>query len=73
MNTVLYSLAFPHDRLYMKCVVYGIYILELIQSILSIYFGIQIFVAGFGDIEAINKVGVGWLSIAIFTVIGELS
>ena len=71
-KTVLYSLAFPHDRVYMKCVVYGIYILELIQSILSIYYGFQKFVIGFGDDEVIGRVEMGWLSVPFLTAIGEL-
>ena len=73
IKTVLYSLAFPHDCVYMKCVVYGIYILELIQSILSIYSGFQKFVTGFGDDEVIDQIEMEWLSIPILTAIGELS
>ena len=57
----------------MKCVVYGIYILKLIQSVLIIYSGFQTFVPGFGDVEALNRVDAGWLSIPILTVMGKLS
>ena len=57
----------------MKCVVYGIYILELIQSALSIYNGFQKYVTGFGDVEAIDRVDTGWLSTPILVLIGELS
>jgi hypothetical protein len=57
----------------MKCVVYGIYILELIQSVLSIYTGFQKYVTGFGDVEVIDRVGTGWLSSPILISIGELS
>ena len=73
MKTVLYSLAFPHDRVYMKCVVYGIYILELIQSILSIYSGFQKFVTSFGHDEVSDRIEMEWLGIPILTAIGELS
>jgi hypothetical protein len=56
----------------MKCLVYGVYILELIQSVLSICNGFQKFVVGFGDVEAIDRVEMAWLSIPILTAIGEL-
>ena len=72
-STGLYYLAFPNDRAYMKCLVYGICILELIQSVLLIEYGFRIFVTSFGDLEAIDQVGTAWLSVPILTAIGELS
>jgi hypothetical protein len=55
----------------MKCLVYGIYILEFIQSVLIIKDGFRIFVSSFGDDEALDQVGVTWLSVPILTAIGE--
>jgi len=69
----VYSLAFPNDRVHMKCLVYGIYILESIQSVLAFLSSFRKFVLGFGDVEAIDKVGTAWLSVPIFTAIGEFS
>jgi hypothetical protein len=69
---VLYYLAFPNDRAYMKCLVYGIYTLEFIQSVLIIEYGFRIFVTSFGDIEAIDQLRTAWLSVPILTAIGEL-
>ena len=71
-STVLYYLAFPHDWVYMKCLVYGIYVLEVMQSILFIENGFRIFVTSFGDVEAVDRVGTAWLSVPILTAIGEL-
>jgi len=70
---VLYYLAFPNDWVYMKCLVYGIYVLEFIQSALLIENIFWIFVTSFGDFEAVNQVGTAWLSVPILTAIGELS
>ena len=69
---MLYYLAFPSDWMYMKCLVYGIYVLEFIQSILFIGNTFRIFVTSFGDVEAVNLVGTAWLSVPILTAIGEL-
>ncbi|KIM36681.1 hypothetical protein M413DRAFT_31517 [Hebeloma cylindrosporum] len=73
VQVFLYSLAFPNDRVYMKCLVHGIYILELLQSVLAIYAGFRKFVTGFGDAEAVDRVNTAWLSIPILTAIGERS
>ena len=73
MNTVLYYIAFPNDRVYLKGLVYGLYILEFVQSVLIIDNAFPVYVTGFGVFEGSDKVGTGWLSIPIFTAIGELS
>jgi len=57
----------------MKYLVYGAYILEFIQSVLIIEDGFRIFVTNFGYTDAIDHVGTTWLSVPIFTAIGELS
>lgn len=69
VQVFLYSLAFPNDRVYMKCLVHGIYILELLQSVLAIYAGFRKFVTGFGDADAVDRVNTAWLSIPILTAI----
>ena len=69
--TDLYYLAFPTDRLYMKCLVYGIYLLEFVQSILIIEAGFRTFVNGFGDLEVLDQIKTQWLSIPVLTAIGE--
>ena len=53
---MLYCLTFPNDWVYMKCLVYGTYILEFIQSTLFIENSFQMFVTSFGDLEVINTV-----------------
>jgi len=56
----------------MKCLVFGIYILEFIQSVLFTEYGFWIYVTSFGDINAIDQVRTAWLSVPVITAIGEL-
>ena len=73
MNHIdLYYLAFSNDRMYMKSLVYGIYVLEVTQTILIIETGFRHCVTGFGDVEVFDRVEVLWLSIPIFTAIGKV-
>lgn len=75
-NTVLYYLAFANDRVYMKCLVYGIYILEFVQSVLiaeSVFRNYELFLTGFGGAGALETHGTTWFSFPILTAIGELS
>ena len=57
----------------MKCLVYGIYFLETVQSVLTIEAGFRTFVNGLGDLEVLNQVKTSWLTIPLLTAIGELS
>ena len=57
----------------MKCLVYGIYFLQFVQSILALYTGFRTFVTGFGNVQALDQVDMAWLSTPILTAICELS
>ena len=70
---VLYYLAFPNDQLYMKCLVSGIYILEVVQSVIFTKIGFRKFVIGLGDVQVFNRIETeAWLNPTL-TAIGELS
>jgi hypothetical protein len=56
----------------MKCLVYGIYILEVVQSALATKIGFRKYVTGLGDVQVLNRVEMTWL-VPILTAIGELS
>ncbi|KIM49810.1 hypothetical protein M413DRAFT_21947 [Hebeloma cylindrosporum] len=73
VQVYLYYLAFGNDRASLKCLVYGIYILEIAQSVLVIESGFRTFVVGFGDVEGFNRVRTLWLSVPTMTAIGEFS
>jgi len=57
----------------MKCLVYGIYFIELVQSILVIETGFRTFVTSFGNVEVFDRIETLWLSVPILTAIGEFS
>lgn len=57
----------------MKYLVYGIYFIELVQSILVIETGFRTFVTSFGNVEVFDRIETLWLSVPILTAIGEFS
>ena len=57
----------------MKCLVYGIYILEFVQSALITQVWFRKFVTSIGDVQAFNQVDMEWLVTPILTAIGEPS
>ncbi|SJK98214.1 uncharacterized protein ARMOST_01475 [Armillaria ostoyae] len=63
----LYYLAFPKDRKITKCLVYGIYIVEFVQTILFTHDAFAMFGYGFGDIEALTRMNFNWLTIPIMS------
>ena len=56
----------------MKCFVYGVYILDVIQSTVITEIEFRIFVTYFGDVQVFNRIETAWL-IPILTAIGEPS
>ncbi|KAK0495045.1 hypothetical protein EDD18DRAFT_1332954 [Armillaria luteobubalina] len=65
----LYYLAFPKDRPCVKSLVYGIYIAELVQTILVAHDAFTVFAYGFGDWEALVEIHFNWLVVPIMTAI----
>ena len=58
----------------MKFLVYGIFILEVVQSALFIEMGFRTFVTdNVGDVQVFNQVDMAWLNVPTLTAIGELS
>jgi hypothetical protein len=68
----LYYLAFPKDRLSTKCLVYGVYALELVETILVTHDAFAAFGYGYGDLSALTNVGFAWLSIPVMSGLGNL-
>ncbi|KAK0236478.1 hypothetical protein EDD85DRAFT_954346 [Armillaria nabsnona] len=71
----LYYLAFPNDRRFIKYLVYGIYIIEFVQTMLITYDGFSTFGYGFGDMDALTRVDFYALTVpitgAIATCVGQ--
>ncbi|KAK0194724.1 hypothetical protein F5146DRAFT_1135480 [Armillaria mellea] len=61
----LYYLAFPNDRKIIKYLVYGTYIIEIVQTALLTYDAFAKFGYGFGDLETLLEVRINWLNFPI--------
>ena len=57
----------------MKYLVYGVYILEVVQSALITETGFRTYVTNLGDVQVFGQAETGWLSVPILTAIGGLS
>ncbi|KAK0212252.1 hypothetical protein DFS33DRAFT_1269079 [Desarmillaria ectypa] len=65
----LYYLAFPNDRQFTKCLVYGIYIVEVAQTILVSHDAFATFGYGFGDMEALIGMHFDWLTVPVMSAV----
>ncbi|KAK0494769.1 hypothetical protein EDD18DRAFT_1010966, partial [Armillaria luteobubalina] len=63
----LYYLAFPMDRKFTKYLIYGIYTIEFVQTILISHNIFAMFRYGFSDINALTEVHFNWLIIPIMS------
>ncbi|KJA15208.1 hypothetical protein HYPSUDRAFT_220158 [Hypholoma sublateritium FD-334 SS-4] len=61
----IYYQAFPKDKKLLKCLVYGVYLLETAQTIFLTQTAWRMFAHGFGDISGINAIGTSWLSVCV--------
>jgi hypothetical protein len=68
----LYYQAFPNDRRFTKCLVYTVYMIELVQTIIMARDAFTIFGYGFGDLAALTGVHLEWFAICILSGIGTL-
>ena len=66
----LYYLAFPKDKKFTKYLVYGIYIVELVQTMFVTHDAFAIFGYGFGDIDALTGMHFDWLTIPLMSAVG---
>ncbi|KAK0241047.1 hypothetical protein EDD85DRAFT_1019931 [Armillaria nabsnona] len=63
----LYYLAFPTDRKFTKCLVYGIYIVEFVQTMVFTHDAFATFGYGFGDLEALTGMYFNWFTVPIMS------
>ncbi|KAK0454286.1 hypothetical protein EV421DRAFT_1940917 [Armillaria borealis] len=68
----LYYLAFPKDRKFTKCLVYGIYIVEFVQTMLFTHNAFAMFGYDFGDIKALTTMYFNWLTVPVMSAAGLL-
>ncbi|KDR71264.1 hypothetical protein GALMADRAFT_254078 [Galerina marginata CBS 339.88] len=58
----MYYLAFPHDRVGNKVLVYTVYLLDAAHTFLLTTSAFRTYASGFGDFEALDKVDIIWVS-----------
>ncbi len=66
----LYYLAFLDDRQFAKYLIYGIYAIEFVQTMLTAHNVFATFGYGFGDMDALNKMNFNWLTVPIMSAVG---
>jgi len=67
VQVYIYYLAFPKDPVKRKILVYGIYAVELVQTILFTNEAFKQFAAGFGSFAALNHIGSAWFAVPILS------
>lgn len=67
-----YHVSFPNDRPMAKAVVYGVYLIELSQTIIVARDCFASYATGFGDFGALISMQTIWLSAPISIGLGEL-
>ncbi|KAK0476506.1 hypothetical protein IW261DRAFT_1421798 [Armillaria novae-zelandiae] len=75
-GTLSVQLSFPKDRKFIKYLVYGIYIIEFVETILFTHDAFAKFGYGFGDIEALTRMDFNWIAVpimsAVITFVGQV-
>ncbi|KAF8531408.1 hypothetical protein JB92DRAFT_2851853 [Gautieria morchelliformis] len=66
MQVYLYFQTFPKDRRFIKCLVYGLYVIEWSQTCSATYDAFQWFVNGWGDNELLCRLNTTYLNVIIF-------
>ncbi|EKM52239.1 uncharacterized protein PHACADRAFT_148756 [Phanerochaete carnosa HHB-10118-sp] len=67
LQVYLYYIAFPRDRWTLKTLVYSVYVIETVQTILVTYDAFNEYASGFGSLEALDAGGLNWISVPIFS------
>ncbi|KAF8879468.1 hypothetical protein BD779DRAFT_1150238 [Infundibulicybe gibba] len=67
VQVYLYYLAFPKDRLSTKCLVFGTYLVETIQTILITHDIYDSFGSGFGNLTVLGSIQLEWLGVPIIS------
>ncbi|KDR71281.1 hypothetical protein GALMADRAFT_29342, partial [Galerina marginata CBS 339.88] len=67
VQVYLYYLAFPNDRVGVKAIVYGAYLLETTQTILYMRSSFRTFATGFANPAILDEVDTLWFSVPILS------
>ncbi len=69
----LYYLAFPDDRRFTKYLVYAIYAIEFVQTMLISHDAFATFGYDFGDMDTLTAKHLSWFTIPIMSAVGARS
>ena len=69
----IYWTAFPSDQWHTKLLVYTLFVLDSLQSILLARDGFSIFAEGFGDMTRLNEIGLVWFTVPILAELGRFA
>jgi hypothetical protein len=70
-STDIYYLAFPHDRPWTKAFVYGLFILEVVQTIMIGHDAVATLGTGYGDPTQLDLAHLSWITIPLLSSIGK--
>ncbi|KAK0222628.1 hypothetical protein EDD85DRAFT_779311, partial [Armillaria nabsnona] len=63
----LYYLAFPNDTKFTKYLVYGIYIVEFVQTMFVTHDVFAVYGYHFGDVEVLTEIHFNWLTVPVIS------
>jgi len=67
VQVYIYYISFPKDRLFAKCLVSAVYILETVQTAMLGHDAFETLARGFGNVVALSSLQNEWLTVPIFT------
>lgn len=67
----MYYLSFPNDPVRNKVLVYTIFALEVLQTIIVTISAYHVFASGYGNFTVYNAVELAWLDVPVISGIGE--
>ncbi|KAF9484538.1 hypothetical protein BDN70DRAFT_890831 [Pholiota conissans] len=69
VQVYIYWVAFRKDRFHVKALVYGLFLIDTVQSILLLRDGFVTFGSGFGDIDGLDQAHLEWFSVPYTTAV----
>ncbi|KAJ8087684.1 hypothetical protein PM082_006519 [Marasmius tenuissimus] len=63
VQTYIYYTAFPNDRLSFRALVYTVFIIDTIQTVMITYDVFQAFAYGYGDLDKLGRIGLFWFDL----------
>lgn len=66
----MYYLSFPTDPIRNKALVYSIFALEFLQTVIVTISAYHVFATGYGDFSFYNSVDLAWLDVPVISGVG---